>query len=166
MSFVQASILVSVGRFLVTLKYCLVDSRLYGQRCSVARFLLSNCEEVTAEETVPFIRRLPRADSRFDAPEDLSLKLLFQLDSEHSSDGEVFDYRKSDSLRDLTAKLSVCSIVETDFYLIDATGLGKRVGKILWRGRTKLNGTLSSSDSDLRSKSSGFNMGGFFKESA
>jgi hypothetical protein len=131
-----------------------------------AVFFLPDCTEVVAEENCPFVRRLPGADSRFDAPEDLSLKLLFQLDGEQSSDGEPFDYRESDSIRDLTAKLSVCSIAETGFYLINATGSGKRVRKILWRRRTKLNGTLSSGDSHLRSKSSRFSLGGLFKESA
>jgi hypothetical protein len=62
---------------------------------------------------------------RFDASEDVSLKLLPKLDYEQSSDGELFYSRESDSLRDLTAKLSVCSIAETGVCLIDTTGPGK-----------------------------------------
>jgi hypothetical protein len=80
---------------------------------------------IAVKETVPFVRRLPGADLRFDAPEDLSLKLLFDLGGEQFSDGEPFYCRKSDSLRDLTTKLSVCSIAKTCICLIGATGPGK-----------------------------------------
>jgi hypothetical protein len=90
-----------------------------------AAFLLPDCTEVAAEESVPFGGRLPGADLRFDASEDVSLKLLTKLDGEQFSDGELFYYRESDSLRDLTAKLSVCSIAETGVRLINTTGPGK-----------------------------------------
>jgi hypothetical protein len=90
-----------------------------------AILLLPDCQEVAEEETVPFVRRLPGADSRFDAPADLSLKLLLKLGGEQSSEDEPFYDCESDSLRDLPAKLSVCWIVETGVCLIDATGPGK-----------------------------------------
>jgi hypothetical protein len=68
---------------------------------------------------------LPEADWRFDAPKDLSLKLLFKLDSEQSSSGEPFYYLESDSIPTLPAKLSV--------YLMAQPGLARRIRKILWR---------------------------------
>jgi hypothetical protein len=86
---------------------------------------LPNCQEVAAKETVPFVRRFPVPDLRFDAPEDLSLKLLLKLSGEQSSDDELFYYCESDSLRDLLVKLSVCSIAETGVCFFDATGPDK-----------------------------------------
>jgi hypothetical protein len=93
--------------------------------CHSATLLLPDCEEVAAEGTVPFVRHLPGADSRFDAPKELSLKLQLKLSGEQSSDGESFYYRGCDSLRDLTVKFSVCSIAKTGVCLIDSTGSGK-----------------------------------------
>jgi hypothetical protein len=90
-----------------------------------AILLLPDCQEVAEEETVHFVRRLPGAYSRFDAPADLSLKLLLKLSDEQSSDDEPFSSCESDSLRNLPAKLSICSIVETGVCLIDATGPSK-----------------------------------------
>jgi hypothetical protein len=53
------------------------------------------------------------------------LKQLPKLDGEQSSDGDPFYYCESDSLRDPTANLSVCSIAETGVCLIDTTEPGK-----------------------------------------